>query len=265
MVDEKNSFASLRDYMNEGHDAKETYNYLVDSLKNNKNNPEYVEKVVDNILKNVSYMYDTDISYKPVADSKEETLAVFLQNTKYEDVDGAICSTMHGLVKDALNDAGIPAVLLASKSYIDTRNKSNENAGGHATLLYKVEDNKYVHSNYGTTTVIEADNITSAIKALYKQSDELTGERGYISITGSGGKTYEEFLFQDEAVYGRDIEKSNHVKESAFLGDNVKDRSSFGFDISYDNRSETDNIEAEGTIAIPNKMLALMLHDALPI
>ena len=254
IVDENNSFASLKTYMNEGHSAEETYNHLVNSIKSNKNNPEYVQKVVDNLLHNISYMYDTDISYKPVAETKEKALETFLKNTNYDDVDGAICSTMHGLMKDVLNDAGIPAVLLASKMYTDNK---KDNFGGHATLLYKMGENKYVHSNYGETTVVEADNIKSAVKQLFKQSDELTGERGYIMLSGNDGESYKEFIYQDEAVYGKDIEKSNHVKENAFLGDNVKNRSTLDFNVNYNDKSKTNNVEAQGTIAIPNKNLSI--------
>ncbi|MGN0017975.1 MAG: hypothetical protein ACI37S_02930 [Candidatus Gastranaerophilaceae bacterium] len=250
----QNSFNALKNYLNNGHSAEETYNYLVDNLKTNKDNPEYVQKVVDNLLYHISYMYDTDISYKPVAETKEKTLETFLKNTNNDDVDGAICATMHGFMKDVLNDAGIPAVLLASKMYTDNK---KDNFGGHATLLYKMGENKYVHSNYGETTVVEADNIKSAVKQLFKQSDELTGERGYILLLGNDGETYDEFIFQDEAAYGQDIEKSNHVKENAFLGDNVKDKSSLDFNVDYNSKADASNVEAKGTIAIPKKNVSI--------
>ena len=253
----QNSFNILKDYLNNGHSAEETYNYLVDNLKTNKDNPEYVRAVVDNLLVYIRSMYTDDISYEPVAETKEKALEKFLQNGVNVPLKGALCSTMHGLIRDVLEDAGIPAVILASKSYSDPTNKDKSHFGGHATLIYQVEENKYVHSNYGNSEVIKADNIRSAVKQLFKHSDRLTIEGGYILLTGKDGETYDEFIFQDEAAYGQDIEKSNHVKENAFLGDNVKDKSSLDFNVDYNSKADASNVEAKGTIAIPKKNVSI--------
>ncbi|MBQ3311919.1 hypothetical protein IJG72_07575 [bacterium] len=173
---------------------------------------------------------------------------------KGEYVEGAICATMHGLAKDILKDIGIPAVLVSSKVYT---NKQKSSYGGHITLLYKLEDNKYVSTDYGNSNIIEADNIKAATQKLYKESNHLTGERGYIFLLGDEGQSYTEYMFQNESSYGEDIEKGNHVRESAFIKDNAKKKNAVEIKADYANTSNRKNFEIKNTVAIPKANLSI--------
>ncbi|MBQ3311921.1 hypothetical protein IJG72_07585 [bacterium] len=245
-----NSYLDLKAYLKDGHNARETYNYLVDNLKTNRNNPGYVQSSVDSILSAFSTMYDYNKPHKPVADTKEEALEKFLNSTYSKPVEAAICSTIHGLVKDALNDAGIPAVIVSSKAY---GGENKERYGGHATLLYQISKNQYISNDYGTSTIVEANNIRDAVRQIYKESGRLSGEKGYFSISGKDGETYSEYLFQNESVYGNDIEKSSHIRENAFMGKNVRKNNSFEINADYAGKTNTRNAEAQVSIALPKK------------
>ena len=237
---------TLKKY-SEDHTEKETYDYLINYLKENKNDSKYIQSTISNLLNNFASHYDDDVNIGKIADSKEEILITFITTPYKEKINNAVCSTIHGLARDILNDVGIPAVLLSSQSV-------NE---AHATLLYKINDHEYIHNNYDKSNIIEADNIKGAVKEIFKSDTQINGERGYIFISGKDGRSYEEFLFQDESVYGKDIEKSSHIKETAFLGDNVKTKNTINANASYSNNAEIKNIEAEGTIAIPDKNVSV--------
>ena len=152
----------LKNFYNEhNQSAKETYEYLTNYIKENKENPELVKGTIDHLLGDFSLKYDENKNYGNVGANQEEILNKILNTNEEESLDNFICSTIHEFAMKALQDAGVNAVMISGK---------NNGAGNHATLLYQVNDNKYVFNNYSQQLTVEANNIKDAIREVYKKS-----------------------------------------------------------------------------------------------
>ena len=246
-------------YKNHNNSAKETYEYLTNYIKENKNNPEILKSTIDQLLGNFSDMYDETKNFNNVGSNQEDILDKILNIEDGEQLDNFICSTIHEFAMKTLQDCGVNAVMVSGKQY-----GSND----HSTLLYQVDENKYVLNNYDKNFTIEANNIKDAIREVYKNSG-LLKSYGYIALKNGSKSSYREFALREESVFGKEMDKrdynattpfdskidndtnikgnveiSNQGNISAIAEGNIVKRndnsnSEFGVSVGYKNNSET--------------------------
>lgn len=246
-------------YKNHNNSAKETYEYLINYIKENKNNPEILKSTIDQLLGNFDDMYDKTKNHDNVGNNQEDILDKILNIEDGEQLDNFICSTIHEFAMKTLQDCGVNAVMVSGKQY------GNKN---HATLLYQVGENKYVFNNYDKQLTIEANNIKDAIREVYKNSGYLKSF-GYIALQDGSKISYQEFALREESVFGKEMDKrdynaatpfdskidndtnikgnveiSNQGNISAIAEGNIVKRndnssSEFGVSVGYKNNSET--------------------------
>ena len=180
------------------------YQYLTSYINENKNNPELLAKSISNILEEFGELYDHDKAHIQIGNSQEEILDKILSVPEGEELDGFICMTIHEFMMKMLNDCGIDAVILCGGT--DDTN--------HATLLYQLEDGKYIWNNYGKSIVVNASNIKDAMAEIYKNSSYLSS-CGYYSII-DGKSSYQEFALEKEAAFGNKMDKRDYQHLTPF-------------------------------------------------
>lgn len=233
----KSEFQKLTEFQ-KTHSKEETYAYFKETLSGlAKNDKESFKTLVNSILQAGNSHYDYEQKYDKIADSQAEILEKFL--TANGSIDNAICSTIHGFMMDTMHELGIDAVITPGTE-----------GGGHATLLYKLEDGKYIFNDYGTSTEINADNIIQAAKISTRETD-FNNFGGYTQILGDGSDYYQEYSFKDEAAYGDEIDSKNSNKTTAFKNDNIKEKS--GFNFYYDRKSDIKQDKFGGDIKFANE------------
>ena len=178
--------------------ASDAYQSLKSYIEDNKGNPEAINNIISSLLGDIRTYYDRDTELKEVGQSQEEILDKILSVQNGEDISGLICTTIHEFAMKTLNDCGMEAVLIYGIS----------NQGGHAGLLYKNTDGKYVFNNYDTSLVIESNSLKDAAAFVYKNSGGL-GSRGYYSFV-NGKVSYQEFALEQESAFGEKMDKSDY-------------------------------------------------------
>lgn len=250
----------LKKFYNEhNQSAKETYEYLTNYIKENKENPELVKGTIDHLLGDFHLKYDENKNIGNVGANQEEILNKILNTNEEESLDNFICTTIHEFAMKALQDAGVNAVMMSGKM---------NGAGNHATLLYQVDDNKYVFNNYSQQLTVEANNIKDAIREVYKKSGSLENY-GYITLQDGSNMSYQEFALKEESVFGKEMDKRDYnsntpfdskvdgktaikanvefssqgnisaVAEGAIVKNNDNSKSELGVSLGYKNNSET--------------------------
>ena len=244
---EISNFNDVKDYAAITESADKVYDKTVNSLAENKDNTEYVENFVDSMLANLNNNYDSKISHAGINGSNAEKLMQFVNNT--DEVDGAICETIHGLAADMLNEAGIPAVVVHGFMEIDGKN-------GHATLLYKSGD-KYVWNNYGNSEAFEADNIEDAFKIISKNNNYFSSN-GYLNLQSDDG-SFRKVLYTEEAAFGDKLDKSTTDKQNIFAKTNIENDNSITYSTNdYNITKTTENINSSaGTTKISQQSYSI--------
>lgn len=231
----------LKNFYNEhNQSAKETYEYLTNYIKENKENPELVKGTIDHLLGDFSLKYDENKNYGNVGANQEEILNKILNTNEEESLDNFICSTIHEFAMKALQDAGVNAVMISGK---------NNGAGNHATLLYQVNDNKYVFNNYSQQLTVEANNIKDAIREVYKKSGSLENN-GYIALKDGSKMSYQEFALREESVFGKEMDKRDYNSNTPFDSD-VSGKSTIKANVEFSSQGNVSAV-AEGTIVKNN-------------
>ena len=231
--------SSLKNFYNSGHSAEETYEYFKDTLQDlAKNDKDGFKKFVSQMLKFEGSKYDYDIPHKPIADNQAEILEKFL--TSKGDVDNAICTTIHGFMMDTLHELGIKSSLALG-----------EEGGGHATLIYQLEDGKYVFNDYGKSKEVQADNVMEALRKVNKSTDFQT-KGGYSIIHGDGSDYYEEYSFKDEAAYGDEIDSKSKNKNTAFTNKNISSKTGINASSQSDKAGNQQKVDVKGTYVNDN-------------
>lgn len=232
----------LKNFYNEhNQSAKETYEYLTNYIKENKENPELVKGTIDHLLGDFSLKYDENKNYGNVGANQEEILNKILNTNEEESLDNFICSTIHEFAMKALQDAGVNAVMISGK---------NNGAGNHATLLYQVNDNKYVFNNYSQQLTVEANNIKDAIREVYKKSGSLENN-GYIALKDGSKMSYQEFALREESVFGKEMDKRDYNSNTPFDSD-VSGKSTIKANVVFSSQGNVSAV-AEGKIAKSNE------------
>ena len=232
----------LKNFYNEhNQSAKETYEYLTNYIKENKENPELVKGTIDHLLGDFSLKYDENKNYGNVGANQEEILNKILNTNEEESLDNFICSTIHEFAMKALQDAGVNAVMISGKM---------NGAGNHATLLYQVDDNKYVFNNYSQQLTVEADNIKDAIREVYKKSGSLENN-GYIALKDGSKMSYQEFALREESVFGKEMDKRDYNSNTPFDSD-VSGKSTIKANVEFSSQGNVSAV-AEGRIAKSNE------------
>ena len=223
-----------------------SYNYLTSYIKANKNNPEVLSKSISNLLSNFSALYDSNQAQISIGNSQQEILDKILSTPDGEELDGFICMTIHEFVMKALNDCGINSAILSGRT----------EEANHATLLYQLEDGKYIWNNYNKKLVVEASNIKDAAAQIYKQSGELNSS-GYYQIQ-DGECSYQEFALKKEAAFGEIMDKRNYIQYTPFDNKLNEQDSNIDVNISLSNQG---NITAETatSLKLENAELSLGL------
>ncbi len=211
------NFSDIEDCAKLSGSADKVYQKTIDSMTKNKDNPEYIGTLVDSMLADFSENYDYDLDYSGIEGTNPEKLMQFVNADFTEEVKGAICETMHGLVADMLTESEIPATVISGLQ------ETNNKAMGHATLLYKVGD-KYVWNNYEKSQVYEADNIEDAYKQISKEDNNFTS-KGYLGLKSNEG-SFKKILYTEEAAFGEKLDKSSTDKTNLFDKTNIKDDNS---------------------------------------
>lgn len=231
----------LKKFYNEhNQSAKETYEYLTNYIKENKENPELVKGTIDHLLGDFSLKYDENKNYGNVGANQEEILNKILNTNEEESLNNFICSTIHEFAMKALQDAGVNAVMVSGKM---------NGAGNHATLLYQVDDNKYVFNNYSQQLTVEADNIKDAIREVYKKSGSLENT-GYIALKDGSKMSYQEFALREESVFGKEMDKRDYNSNTPFDSD-VSGKSTIKANVEFSNQGNVSAV-AEGKIVKDN-------------
>lgn len=232
----------LKKFYNEhNQSAKETYEYLTNYIKENKENPELVKGTIDHLLGDFSLKYDENKNYGNVGANQEEILNKILNTNEEESLDNFICSTIHEFAMKALQDAGVNAVMISGKM---------NGAENHATLLYQVDDNKYVFNNYSQQLTIEANNIKDAIREVYKKSGSLENN-GYIALKDGSKMSYQEFALREESVFGKEMDKRDYNSNTPFDSD-VSGKTAIKANVEFSSQGNVSAV-AEGTIAKSNE------------
>ena len=193
-------------YQTNGNSPEKTYQYLKNYITENKNNPEILQKTISRLLHNFIDIYDSTTPHKKVGENQTDILNKIINTPEGEELSGFICGPIHSFIMNTLNECGINAVLVSGAAI---------NGGNHATLLYQQSDGKYVFNNYGTNIVINATNIKDAIREVHKQSNDLEST-GYITIKNDEKNSYQEFAFEQEAVFGNEMDKRDYHSETPF-------------------------------------------------
>lgn len=261
----------LKKFYNEhNQSAKETYEHLTNYIKENKENPELVKGTIDHLLGDFSLKYDENKNYGNVGANQEEILNKILNTNEEESLDNFICSTIHEFAMKALQDAGVNAVMISGKM---------NGAGNHATLLYQVDDNKYVFNNYSQQLTVEANNIKDAIREVYKKSGSLENN-GYIALKDGSKMSYQEFALREESVFGKEMDKRDYnsntpfdskfngktaikanvefssqgnvaaIAEGAIVKNNDNSKSELGVSLGYKNNSETSLFQNSTSVGV---------------
>lgn len=237
----------LNNYKKEGHSKEEVYDYFINKLKDSKNDPKTLNKLVNDLLGQFQSNYDFDLGHGKVADSNAEILDKILSTQNKKPIKNAICTTIHGFAMEALHEAGIEAALLSSTDYMT---KDKKEYGPHAVLLYKVDEHKYVSQNFHYETIeVEADNIKDATKKIMKQAFWLRPKGGYFIIRDEKN-SYTEYMLDKETVFANDFEKSKQVKSNSFLKKDVE-KPELGLRFDYDSSANISGIEAKEKFVIP--------------
>ena len=227
----------LKQFYNEhNQSAKETYEYLTNYIKENKENPKLIQGTIDHLLGNFSDMYDRNKNHNNVGANQEEVLDKILNTNEGENLNNFICSTIHEFAMKALQDAGVNAVMISGKM---------NSAGNHATLLYQVDDNKYIFNNYDHQLTIEASNIKDAIKEVYKKSGTLRNF-GYVALQDGSKMSYQEFALKEESVFGKEMDKRDYNSNTPF-DSKIDDKTSITSNVEISTQGNISAV-AEGTI-----------------
>lgn len=193
-------------YNSNGNSPEKTYQYLKNYIMENKNNPETLQSTVSELLNDFSALYDESLTSGGVGTNQIDILDKIINVPEGETLNGFICGPMHNFIIDTLNECGIKAVGLIGNEV---------NAGNHATLLYQIEDGKYVFNDYSTSIVINASNIKDAVREVYKKSNLFEGS-GYITLQDGRRSSYQEFAFEQEAAFGKEMDKRDYHSETPF-------------------------------------------------
>ncbi len=227
------NWGKLRNDYKSGKSVEEIYTSLKNEVLNHKDNPEYIELVLANLMGDlVNDLYDSEKRHENIGDTAEEMLNTMLNVKDDEELRGFVCSNIHEFGMRLLNDCGINAVVLCGKA---------RQAEAHATLLYQREDGKYVFTNYNRSMVIDAPSIKDAAKTVYKNSG--LESFGYLSFIDDNG-SYQEFALKDEACWGEELDKRFYNNQNLF-DRHIEGKSSIDGNISYSN---IGNISAEATL-----------------
>ena len=199
----KDGTLSIKSLTNTDGNGAKAYSDLKSYINTNKNNPELLEKSISNLLEEFWGLRDKDENHIKIGNSQEEIMDKII-NAQGDNIEGFICMTMHEFVMKTLNECGINAVTLCGGT----------SDGSHATLLYQLEDGKYVWNNYGDKVVVSASNIKDAIVEIYKNSGELNS-CGYYTIV-DGKTSYQEFALEREAAFGDKMDKRDYQNLTPF-------------------------------------------------
>ena len=227
----------LRDRLNNGESASSIYNSIKEFIMGNKNNPETVNYAISMLLHEFgTKLYDENGGHNNFSKNPVEFLKTILEVPEDEQLDGFVCIEIHEFGMRLLHDCGIPAVVIGGKGI---------NNVGHASLLYKQGDGKYVHINYNTIYTINADNIKDAAYTILRNSAGLENA-GYLELVDDDG-SYQEFTLKDESVWGRELDKRDYNNKSVFEHD-IATNSDIGGTVNFSNLASI-SAEANGTLA----------------
>ena len=225
------NWETMRNEYKSGVSTHEIYTKLKQEVLSHKNNPEYIELIIANLLNDIEYnLYDSKQRHENIGNTAEEMLNTMLNVKDDEELKGFVCSNIHEFGMRLLNDCGMNAVVLCGKAY---------KGEAHATLLYQRPDGKYVHTNYSESLIIDAPSIKDAAKAVYKNSMHLESY-GWLTFIDDNG-SYQEYALKDEACWGEELDKRFYNNESLFSR-RITEKSGIDGNISY---SGLGNISAE--------------------
>ncbi len=215
------------------------YKFLVDALKENKDNPLYIKNTVGTLLAEFDTKYDSKTKHGQVGKDQGDYLATVFSTERGEETSALICGTIHNFVRDALQDAGIEAVTVIGGNIPDKKENEFTN---HACLLFKNSDGTYTFNNYGKSATIEAGNIKDALYTVHKEAG-LLDSGGQITLHDKNG-SYQEFALSKSSAFGRIIDKKDYNNVSLATNP-VADRSSI--DVKTD-ASSVGNISASASV-----------------
>lgn len=113
-------------------------------IKENKGSSENVGLIVNQVLSDFGEHYDSDKNHDHIASTDQDSYSAMKNAVEGEEVENAICTTIHQNVASALNDAGIKAHVVTADQIVSEDDDSAQNAAGnHAVLIYESGDGKY--------------------------------------------------------------------------------------------------------------------------
>lgn len=211
--------------------SKEIYDKLCKNIIENKNNPSYIRNALISLEGTLENLYDHDESHANAntGNNNYEALEKILNISANSRLNGFVCIQIHEFGMRLLHDCGINAVVLYGAA----------GPTNHATLLYKQEDGKYVHINYGSAYTINANNIKDAVREIYKNDCGLHS-CGYIGMIDDNC-SYQEYALKEEAIWGDELDKRDYYNKNLFDNE-IGTQNSLGASVQYSNMG---NVTAE--------------------
>ncbi len=214
----------LANVYNNGNNSTAVFNYLLQYIENNKNNPELLISSLSNLLENEVNHYDSNHNRSGIDGSPDEILEKFINAKENEKIEGAICGPIHQLIMTALEKCNIPSSLIYC---------AEQNSNGHVTLIYKLDDGKYVFNNYGKNIIINnAQTIEDAIAQIHKKGSNID-ILGYYQIA-DGKISYQKYAAVKDAAFGNRFDKVNYENETV-CADNILNDSTLSTNFSVSN------------------------------
>ncbi len=90
-----------------GGSTVKTYEYLMNYIKENKDNPQIIQNTISKLLSNFSAMYDLDKTHAKVGSNQLEVWDKILNTEDGNELDSFICGTIHDSIGQLLEDCGI--------------------------------------------------------------------------------------------------------------------------------------------------------------
>lgn len=172
-------------------DLPQTYSDLVDTLKQNKDNPESIKTLVNNLLAKFNdENYDLSESIGHIAATNEESYRLLMGHTP---VKNAMCGTEVQVLANAFNDAGYE-----SRLTLGTMLEGNNGGGGHYGFIYSLKKGQYVFNSWEDAIEFKANDMLDAVKKAKSLSPAFS-DGGFDIIMSKDGNhmTYQELSVGD--------------------------------------------------------------------
>jgi hypothetical protein len=180
-----------------GGDQEKTYQFLVESGKEFKNDPAKIKAFVAMLISMLNHKYDHSKAHDKAGNNNAEILNTFL--TSRGDVKNLICGPIAEFVVNYLNEIGVDAALVVGHQVKAERKRTE-----HYVVMYKASPDEYVFMGGPSDNFsVSAPNSQIALQRAFRLSNRMASS-GYVSISGTEkNETYNRFVLPEAAFEER--------------------------------------------------------------